>query len=133
MPNGFHGTAAEWDRIEVPLQRLDETLARFADERGLKFRKNTRNWPDRRLEWEDPMHRSIQISLVDDKDPPTYAVNIFSWEDRAVGRYIKGDTLIEPDVIDVIARELDVVLKEAAASLESWTEADLEYVGPRPV
>ncbi len=132
MPNGFHGTAAEWTRIEVPLQRLEETLARFADERDLQLTKNTRNWPDRRLEWDDAMNRSIQISLVDDENPPTYALSIYAWEDRAVGRYIKGVTLVEPALIEVLEKDLASVLKDAAARLDKWTPDDLEYVGPLP-
>ncbi|MBT8399310.1 MAG: hypothetical protein KJO98_02440 [Rhodothermia bacterium] len=132
MPNGFHGTGAEWDRIESPLHRLDDTLARFADERGLQLRKNTRNWPDRRLEWNDAMNRSIQIRLVDDKIPPTYAVGIYAWQDRAVGRYIKGVTLVESAPIDVLEKNLGDVLKDAASRLDGWTPDDLEYVGPVP-
>ena len=130
MPNGFHGSVEEWDRIESPLQQIDLELAAFAERHGLEFSKNVRNWPDRRLTWGEPIHRSIQISLVDDEGPPLYAVGGFAWEDRAFGRYVKGVSITEPVPISVLREKPAKWLEEGLQIVSGWTSDDLEFAGP---
>ena len=72
MANGFYGDKAEWERIEGPLRSLDATLQAFASRYNIKLTRNDRHWPDRSLEWGDPIRRLLQIYYLADTAEPLY-------------------------------------------------------------
>lgn len=57
MPNGFYGSAEEWERMEAPFREVDEQLEEFAEAHGMSVVKNYHNWPGRRLDWGDLKRR----------------------------------------------------------------------------
>jgi hypothetical protein len=64
MPNGFHGTRAEWERLTAPLLKLDPALETFIAQHGLRLAKSPRNWPSRDIRGSDSLDRLIQINAT---------------------------------------------------------------------
>jgi hypothetical protein len=60
MPNGFHGSEEEWERIEAPLRTIDAGIAAFAERNGLIGSKNYHNWPERSLRCAEAPDRSAR-------------------------------------------------------------------------
>jgi hypothetical protein len=129
MPNGFYGAKNEWDRIEAPLLLIDRTLDAFAIVHGLRLGRNYHNWPERSLRWnKSAVSKLIQIFLVD-QEKLTFTVWICASEDRAEKRFWKQRRLRDGVVIEDIRSELQDMLTEGKAILDSWNETDLEPVG----
>lgn len=125
MPNGFHGSGAQWQRLESPLQTLDGELESFGKRYGIPLSSNRRNWPDRSLTWGDPVRRLIQIYLADEAEL-TYHFWICASEDRGRKRYWRQQLLKERVPIADIAAELPELLERARTLLESWQSDSLE-------
>lgn len=126
MPNGFHGSKAEWERVEAPLRALDRDLEVFSKRHGIPLSRNGRNWPDRSLVWGSPVRRLIQIFLADEKDM-TYNVWICASEDRDNKRYWRQQLLKSGVAVTEIAAELADLLERGRTLLESWDSDSLEF------
>ncbi len=105
MANGFYGSNSEWERITLPLERLDPELERFAHAKGLTLGKNTKNWPDREFRWDDALRRLIEIYLADETKL-TWTMWICAYEDRAPQRFLKKQTLFEAVPIEDLESQL---------------------------
>lgn len=125
MPNGHHGSDAEWERLESPLRQLDGVIEAFAKAHSLAVSKNARGWPNRSMRWGDPLSRLIQIYLEDEKQL-TFALWVSAYEDRDGVRYWKKHTLRERMTAEVLLGELPRDLVEAFDRVSSWSKADLE-------
>lgn len=125
MANGFHGPKDDWDRIAVPLQRLDPVLEKFAAAYGLEVTSNGK-WPDRSLRWGSPISKVIQI-FVDDERGPTYKTWICASEDRSDGRYWRQEMLLSGATIDDLAGGLANLLESAYTRLMAWGPSDLAF------
>ena len=125
MPNGFHGSEADWERAEAPLRALDNELEDFSKRHGIPLSRNARSWPDRSLVWGSPVRRLIQIFLVDEKDL-TYNLWICASEDRDNKRYWKQELLRSAVVVTEIEAEFAGLLERGRALLESWDSDSLE-------
>ena len=129
MPNGFHGSREEWQRLVAPLDQIDAELSAYAARHGMAFQRNTRNWPDRSLTWtSDGVRRLIQVWLRDDQQL-TWTFGIAASQDRERKRYWKAESLVESAPIDSIKERLADLLNEATARLSSWTAEDLPFAG----
>ncbi len=127
MPNGFHGSTEEWDRLEAPLLPLDGRLERFAQENSLTLSKSARNWPDRSLQWSrNGIDRLIQIYLKDEEQM-TFNFWICAYQDKDKRRYWKKTFLTENVPIADISNNLDALLREGYQTLESWQASELEF------
>jgi hypothetical protein len=128
MPNGFHGSREDWDRLEAPLRRVDAELDAFAGRHGMALTKNHHSWPERSLTWVDGVERKIQV-LLQDAAALTYNVWVVAWEDRADGRYWKrkaiANGLPEPELHAKLAE----LLEAGRAALAEWAVEDLERAG----
>ena len=124
MANGFYGSKSEWERITVPLERLDPELERFASAKGLPLGKNTKNWPDREFRWEDSLRRLIQIYLAD-QERLTWTVWICASEDRSSKRFWKEHTLVEAVAIEDLEAQLPELLESAWEAVKLWGASDL--------
>ena len=124
MANGFYGSKSEWERITVPLERLDLELERFARDKSLTLGKNTKNWPDREFRWEDSLRRFIQIYLAD-QEQLTWTVWICAYEDRASQRFLKKQTQLEAVPIEDLESQLSDLLESAWTTVTSWSASDL--------
>ena len=124
MANGFYGSKSEWERITVPLKRLDPELERFAHAKGLTLGMNTKNWPDREFRWEDTLSRLIEIYLADETEL-TWTMWICAYEDRASQRFLKKHTLLETVPIEDLDLQLSDLLESAWATVTSWSPSDL--------
>jgi hypothetical protein len=124
MANGFYGSKSEWERITVPLERLDPELERFARDKGLTLGRNTKNWPDREFRWEDSLRRFIQIYLAD-QEQLTWTVWICAYEDRASQRFLKKQTQLEAVPIEDLESQLSDLLESAWTTVTSWSASDL--------
>jgi len=129
MPNGFHGSKNEWERMEAPLLRIDHVLESFASSHELQLRRNYHNWPERSLMWNSSgVKKLIQIFLHDEQKL-TFTVWICASEDRGAGRFWKQTKLRDAIALEEISAELGGLLCECKAILDGWKEADLEPVG----
>ena len=126
MPNGFHGSKAQWERIESPLRVLDEGLESFSKQYGIPVSRNARNWPDRSLVWGEPIRRLIQIYLADEEHL-TYDFWLCASEDRGNKRYWKRQFLKEKASASEIADKLGDLLERGRTLLESWDGDALEF------
>lgn len=126
MPNGFHGSKAQWERIESPLRVLDEGLESFSKQYGIRVTRNTRNWPDRSLIWGEPIRRLIQIYLADEEHL-TYHFWLCASEDRGDKRYWKHQFLKEEASASEISGELGNLLERGRTLLESWDGDALDF------
>src|SRR5262245_13718983 len=129
MPNGFHGTAEEWQRLEEPLRSLDVQLDRFALSHRARLTRNYHDYPERSLTWRHHgIRRLIQIYLAD-PDRATFNVWICASRDRLWGRRRwKREYLRQNATIASIRTELTPLLDAAWERVESWLETDLEPV-----
>lgn len=119
MPNGFHGSEAEWERLEQPLRRLDDMLEGFAKRAGLTLVKNERNWPDRTFRWGNRPSKLIQVFL-ESASGPCYTVWACAYDDRSRAEYWKHETLLKAASIEQVAQQLPRLLSEAVLAVENW-------------
>jgi len=126
MPNGFHGSKADWERVETPLRALDDELDAFSRRHGIPLSRNARGWPDRSLAWGSPVRRLIQIFLADEKDL-TYNLWICAAEDRGNERYWKQELLKSAAAATDIQADLTDLLERGRVLLESWDSESLEF------
>ena len=124
MANGFYGSKSEWDRITIPLERLDPVLEKFARAKGLTLGKNTKNWPDREFRWEDALRRLIQVYLAD-QEQLTWTMWICASEDRSSRRFWKQQTLIDAVPIEDLESQLADVLETGWKAVRQWAASDL--------
>jgi len=129
VPNGFHGTAEEWERIEAPLKRLDDTLADYAKRHGLALSRNYHNWPERSLRWGAAIERFVQIYLANEKQL-TFNLWLCAFEDRGSKRYWKQRVVKECVPIDEIEKNLEPLLDAARTEVDASSSDELESVGP---
>jgi hypothetical protein len=129
MPNGFHGSEDEWERLEAPLKTLDGALAAYEESHGLFLSKNYHNWPERSLSWGAVTKRLIQIYLNDERHL-TFNLWLCASEDRGSQRYWKKRFVKEAVPIREIEKNLNQLLDAARAEVESWTSDKLEIAGP---
>jgi hypothetical protein len=123
MPNGFHGSKAEWEKMVAPLRQLDEQLDSFAAARGLRVDHNYHNTPNRMVRWaRNGIERVIQITLYGDEQI-LFAMSAFS--DEAGGR--RGKNWPRMDIpLAEFKTNLETLLLEAHETLESVSSDDLE-------
>jgi hypothetical protein len=126
MPNGFHGSKAEWERIEAPLQKLDPHLGAFSQRYGIALARNDRDWPDRSLKWGDRIRKVIAIYLEPDADLK-YSVCFSALEDRRNKRYWKREFPRRAVPIENIEAEMPGMLEQGRILVESWTSEQLEF------
>lgn len=126
MPNGFHGSSSEWERIEAPLQKLDRHLEEFSQRHGILVMRNERNWPDRSLRWGDRIKRFVSIYLEDALEL-RYSVCFAALEDRRNKRYWKREFPKRAVPIEDIEREMPALLERGRAVVEGWTSEQLEF------
>ncbi len=124
MANGFYGSKSEWERVSIPLERLDPELERFAHAKGLTLRKNTKNWPDREFRWEDTLRRLIQIYLAD-QEQLTWTMWTCASEDRSSKRFWEKQTLTEAVSIEDLEAQLPELLESAWERVRRWAASDL--------
>ena len=126
MPNGYHGTAQGWERLERPLRRLDAILDEFAGRHRLALTRNERNWPDRCLRWGDRPAILIQLFL-ESETAPSYTMWVSAWDDRSRAEYWEHKTLIKSASIDELERQWPELLEAAYAIANQWVAT---YRGP---
>jgi hypothetical protein len=128
MPNGFHGSESEWQRIEAPLLRAEPVLDMFANTHGLSISKNYHNHPERSLNWGTDLRRLIQLYLADSK---LLTLNLWlcASQDRGPQRYWKGELLLKDQNIETILDTLPDLLEQAYRKVDSWTPELLERAG----
>ncbi len=128
MPNGFHGSKTEWERIEAPLASLDAHITGFARRHGMQIRKSDRNWPSRSLGWGSPVHRSIQLSLLDDKSL-TFSMAVMAYQDRKGERFAKSEPIASELSVDDIRSQWEILFEKGRLKANAWGPADLEPSG----
>ena len=128
MPDGFHGSREEWERMEAPLREIDGSLKDFARSNKMELSLNYHAWPNRRLKWVTDIHRLIEISLEDEREM-TFSFWICAWRDGRRRRYWKNTYLIEGAPLSEIKEELQRLLQEGMQTLESWHGKDLKNAG----
>jgi hypothetical protein len=124
MANGFYGSKSEWERITIPLERLDPVLEDFAHAKGLTLGKNTKNWPDREFRWEDTLSRLIEIYLAD-QEQLTWTMWICAYEDRSSKRFLNKQTLLDAVPIEDLESQLSDLLESAWATVSGWSASEL--------
>ena len=124
MPNGFHGSKAEWEKIVAPLRELDSGLNSFAAAHGLEVDQNYHNMPNRMLSWTiDGIERLIQVSLYGNEQ---VLLALSAYRDEGGRRHGKR----WPPQLDIPLAEfkanLETLLTEAHRTLDSVSPDDLE-------
>lgn len=124
MPNGFHGSKAEWEKLVAPLRELDEGLDSFAAARGLRVDHNYHNTPNRMVRWaRDGIERVIQITLYGERQ---VLLSLAAFTDEGGTRRGKH----WPPLIDIplaeFKQKLETLLTEAHETLSVVTADDLE-------
>lgn len=125
MPNGFHGTKEEWERIIAPLEKLDPVLEAFGAARDLTLVKNARNWPNRAFRWDSPVNRLIEI-YAEGEPHSTWTFWVCASEDRDAGRYWKKESLLRAADISTLTERLLELLEAGWLLVTSWGSTDLE-------
>ena len=125
MPNGFHGSKEEWERMVAPLRQLDSELSSFAAAHGLELDHNYHNMPNRMLKWTSSgIQRVIHITLYGD-NKIQFAISAYQDE----GGTRRGKRW--PPMLDIPLPEfksrLEPLLTEAYETLSTVSSADLEY------
>ena len=128
MPNGFHGSRDEWERISSPLKEIDPLWEEFARARSLEQTRDERNWPSRTLTWGNDIERAITLYLVDEK-AMTFAFDVHAFEDRAGKRYWRRTALKERAPWAEIRSQIRQLLEDGYRTVEGWQRGDLEYAG----
>jgi hypothetical protein len=131
MPNGLNVSkeSETWRRLEAPLLEADPVLKSFADESGLHFGGNVRNWPGRGIFWSSRgLRRGIRIDLSDSR-LQTYSV--YAWATAGVGMTYKSKKVFLKQGVGwpEIAPELGDLLVRAFNMAEQWSEEDLDTSG----
>ena len=126
MPNGFQGSKAQWETLEMPLRTLDGELRAFAERYRLALSSNSRAWPDRSIVWGGSIRRLIQIYVADD-ERVTYSLWLCASEDRGDKRFWRRAFLKQAVPIGEIAGDLPALLEQGREVLESWTSETLEF------
>ena len=127
MPNGFYGSLEEWQQMEAPFLEIDDALEKFAADRKMEIVKNYHNWPRRELEWvRDDIHRSI--SILQGEPSETCSMGVLAWQDRQDERYAADKWLKRSISWAELTDNLQELLEEAMAILNSWSEKDLKWV-----
>jgi hypothetical protein len=125
MPNGFHGSLEEWQRMEAPLLEMDEVVDEFASRRNLRVIKNYHNWPQRQVRWtRNGIRRTISILLANE-DKMTFHVAVVAAKDKNDDRHLKDYWLTKEAPWDEVKNNLQQLLGRGFALLESWDENDL--------
>jgi hypothetical protein len=125
MPNQYVLSHDEFSRLEAPFQEIDPTLDRFARAHGLAVVRNYHNWPARSLKWEEEgVWKQLQLFLSPGKD--SYGLFVVAWKDTEERRYWKQAFVKKEVAWDEIRSNLEQLLIAAHATLEYWTDADLE-------
>jgi hypothetical protein len=128
MPNGFDGSAEEWQRIEAPLLDIDDLLTGFVRQHNVKLEKNSHNWPNRRIRWRSRgVERCIQITVSIERGSVKSQVALLAWQDREGKRYLKDEWLKQSPPWDEMRHSIQEVLDEGYRALDSWSETDLQY------
>jgi hypothetical protein len=125
MPNGFHGTQEEWERIEAPLRALDHRLEEFAHAQGMRLARSERNWPSRSLHWGDDVQRMIQIYL-ENADELTWNLWVCASQDRDSRRYWKHSFVRRAVPLAEIDSNLPELLPASKRTVDAWEPQDLE-------
>lgn len=121
MPNGFHGTEHEWERLEAPLRRLDTVLDEFARSRNLTLSKNGSGWPERSFRWGAAPERLIQIFL-ENATTPSYTIWVSASDDRSRAEYWKHETLGKAVPRDFLEQQLPGLLVRAYERAMAWAD-----------
>jgi len=125
MPNGFHGTKEEWDRLEAPLLEVAEVIGDFARMQNLEVDANYHNMPNRRLTWHKrDMTCVIQVSVKE--EGMTMYVTFYAWQDKDNIRRGKWLKQISGLGAPELKRDLSGLLEEGYRMLENLSEAELE-------
>jgi hypothetical protein len=129
MPNGFHGSAEHWEKIEAPLRQIDRQLEKFAKAHAMSIGKNYHNWPERSLSWSsEGLRRLIQIYLKD-ATKETYCLWLCASEDRGHERYWKKQFLLDNVTWTEVQEGLERHLDQAYKTVQAWSASDLEFGG----
>jgi hypothetical protein len=125
MPNPYTLSPEEFASLEAPFREIDPALERFARARAMAIVRNYHNWPARSLKWEEGgVWKQLQLFLSPDKS--SYGLFVVAWQDRDERRYWKQAFVKKEVPWNEIADNLEQLLIAAHATLEYWTEADLE-------
>jgi hypothetical protein len=125
MPNGYHGSLKEWDRMEAPLKLIEKDVLQFSRDHSLQYSENYHAWPERSLEWEsDGMKKLIQIFLADE-NTLTFNLWLSAYQDRGSRRYSKDIYLKHSVPISEIQNELSSLLQKAFDEVNTWKSEDL--------
>lgn len=125
MPNGFHGSREDWERMEAPLLEIDELLAQFASGRNMQVVKNYHNWPQRQIDWtSNGIDRSLYILLANESKM-TFHVAVVASKDQNGERYLKDHWLRKEASWDEVRDNLAQLLQDGVTLLESWSGKDL--------
>jgi hypothetical protein len=125
MPNGFHGSPGDWQRMSEPLLALDPALEAFCQEHGLSLEKNSRGWPCRRITWTDEVARLIEIFLAD-QEQLVWTMWVCAWKDRFGARLVRRTAIVERTTAAMLQAELPRLLRESFMVVSVWKEGDLE-------
>jgi hypothetical protein len=124
MPNGFHGSKAEWEKLVAPLRELDESLDSFAAARGLRIDHNYHNTPNRMLRWSrDGIERVIQITLYGERQ---ILLSLSAFSDESSTRRGKHWPPRLNIPLSAFKQNLETFLTEAHDTLDVVTPDDLE-------
>lgn len=124
MPNGFHSSLEEWQKMEAPYLRIDAILQDFAEARDLEIQKNYRG-ADRSLRWNNEISKAIWIGSMDEYgESETYQISVIAYQDRGTERYTKAGIVKNNAAISEIVQTLE----KAYGIAESWSEGDLQLV-----
>jgi hypothetical protein len=124
MANGFHRSRAEWQRVEKPLQALDERLDEFAKRYGMALTRNDKDSPCRSIRWGDRIKRHIAI-YVEDVEQLGYSMCFSAVEIRGSKRYWKREFPKQRVPIGELNDELLDLLERGRLLLNSWESEHL--------
>lgn len=125
MPNGYHGSAEGWNRLEEPLRQADAAIAAFAERHRIPIDRSPSSWPERSLRWGNNPTRLIQIYL-EDETALSWTFWICASEDRGQQRFWKRTFLRRGVQMRALLSELDSLLDEALRVVSSWSSDQLE-------
>lgn len=126
MPNGFHGSREDWERITAPLREIDAMWDAFAERHGCAVTRDGRSWPERSLRWQSGgVERRIQVYLADEREL-TFSFGLQAWSDRDGKRYVRNERLYEGEPWLRLRDAIEARLEEAYQQAASWSFGDLE-------
>ena len=126
MPNGYHGSKGEWDRLEAPLVELDPVIKSFAESHKMELSSNYHNWPERSLTAIDELHRKIQI-FMKNEEPPTFVIGAYAWRDIDANRYLKSEFVTEAVPLSALRLHLLSWLEQSYKTVMAWKPEELEF------